>query len=161
MKSGHPQRKHELEHGNENLWEINHEVLALEVLWNPLGLCNRVEAAIGFCKDHYFVKFQNSSNSMDSKVRCAVCAVRFSIFVEKSQCKKKKIPSLKWNCGEKQCHETNVKLNCTKEKCFLAWMYLRNPQGVWRDPQCFKQHSSIIEVDGLFGVYHYNGKEER
>lgn len=59
VKSGHPQRKHELEHGNENLWEMNHKWLALEVLWNPPGLCNQMEAVLGCYKDHYFGKFQN------------------------------------------------------------------------------------------------------
>lgn len=31
-KSSHLQRNHELEHSSENLWEINHKVLAREVL---------------------------------------------------------------------------------------------------------------------------------
>jgi len=37
-KSDHLQRRRELEHSCENLWERNHEALAREVLWDPWGL---------------------------------------------------------------------------------------------------------------------------
>lgn len=72
-KSGHLRRKRELEHGTENLWEMNYEVLAREVLWDLSGLHNGAGALLGGFKDHYFVKFQNKSNSTDSKVRSALC----------------------------------------------------------------------------------------
>lgn len=100
-KSGHLWRKCELEYGTGNLWKINHEVLAREVLWDPSGLHNRAGALLGCFKDHYFVKFQKTSNNTDSKVRCALCAVMFVIFLEKPQCKENLFPSLKWNCDWK------------------------------------------------------------
>lgn len=99
----------------ESLWNKPRETPAREVLWDPSGLPNRAVLLLGCIKSHYFVKFQNKSNSINPKVWFAVYAVMFVIFLEKPQCKEN-LFFLAWNeiTTGKQSDERNMEFNCHK-----------------------------------------------
>lgn len=152
----------------ESLWNKPRETPAREVLWDPSGLPNRAVLLLGCIKSHYFVKFQNKSNSINPKVWFAVYAVMFVIFLEKPQCKEN-LFFLAWNkiTTGKQSDERGTWSSTVTSKS-VFWVgpslgILKIFKGIFSTSNT---HCEIIKIDGLANIYDISkgngcpGKEE-